>query len=90
MTLGNMRANGVRKLDVYCSGPWCHHHGVIDVDGYGDDVPVPSFGPRLRCERCGNMGAEARPNWGERATPGRVGYNTGATASAPSPDPRPA
>ena len=47
MTLGNIRANGVRRLDVSC---WeCHHKAVLDVDGYGDDVPVPSFGPRLVC-----------------------------------------
>ena len=33
------------------------------VRGYPDDVPVPSFGPRLRCERCGQLGADAQPNW---------------------------
>jgi len=26
---------------------------------------VPWFGPRLRCERCGHLGADARPNWNE-------------------------
>jgi hypothetical protein len=30
MTLGNMRANGVRSLDVCC---WqCHHRGIIGAD----------------------------------------------------------
>jgi hypothetical protein len=24
----------------------CHHAGRLDVDGYGDDATVPSFGPR--------------------------------------------
>jgi flagellar motor protein MotB len=43
MTLGNMRANGVRRLLVSCGE--CHHSGVIDVDGYGDEVPVPIFFP---------------------------------------------
>jgi hypothetical protein len=38
---------------------------VVDVERYGDDVPVPWFGPRLRCERCGHLGADARPNWNE-------------------------
>jgi len=66
MTLGNMRANGVRSLGVWCLGRGCGRHRVIDVERYGDDVPVPSFGPRLRCVRCGHLGADARPNWSER------------------------
>src|SRR5271166_6111228 len=31
MTLGNMRANGVRTLDAWCLGRDCHHHRVLDV-----------------------------------------------------------
>jgi hypothetical protein len=38
---------------------------VLDVAGYPDDVPVPAFGPRLRCEICGHLGADVRPNWNE-------------------------
>jgi hypothetical protein len=49
---------------------WCdglgHHHRVLDVSGYPDDVPVPAFGPRMVCTVCG-AGADARPNWNERA-----------------------
>jgi hypothetical protein len=31
MTLGNMRENGFRRLDVSC---WiCHHSAVLDVNG---------------------------------------------------------
>ena len=66
MTLGNMRANGVRTLDVWCLGRTCNHRSVLDVSSFPDDVPVPSFGPRLRCERCGHLGADARPNWSDR------------------------
>jgi hypothetical protein len=45
MTLGNMRANGVRSLDVCC---WvCHHRAIMSADPWSDDVPVPSFGPRM-------------------------------------------
>jgi len=68
MTLGNMRANGVRTLDVWCSAFGCGHHRVIDVERYADDVPVPWFGPRMRCESCGYLGADARPNWSERSS----------------------
>jgi hypothetical protein len=43
MTLGNMRANGVRSLDVSC---WqCHHRAILSAEP--DHVPVPSFGPRM-------------------------------------------
>jgi hypothetical protein len=42
MTLGNMRANGVRSLDVCC---WvCHHRTILSADPWSDDVPVPTFG----------------------------------------------
>ncbi len=42
MTLGNMRANGVRRVDVSC---WeCR---VLDVDQDGDEVPVLSSGSRM-------------------------------------------
>ncbi len=58
MTLGNMRANGVRTLGVWCLGRGCDHHRVMDVERYGDDVPVPWFGSRLRCERCGHLGGD--------------------------------
>ena len=44
VTLANMRENGVRRLAVSCWG--CQHTAVLDVEQYGDDVPVPSFEPR--------------------------------------------
>lgn len=57
-------------LAVWCPGLGCDHHGLVDVERYGDDVPVPRFGPRMRCERCGHIGgcpaelAGARRGWG--------------------------
>jgi hypothetical protein len=65
MTLGNMRANGVRSLSVYCVV--CHHEAVLDVEAWPDHVPVPAFGPRMVCAHCGVIGADARPNWKEQA-----------------------
>jgi hypothetical protein len=64
MTLGNVRANGVRSLRVYCQA--CHSETVLDVDAHPDDVPVPAFSPRMVCSACGMIGADARPNWGTR------------------------
>ena len=64
MTLGNMRQNGLRSLDVSC---WqCHHLAIMSADSWPDDVPVPTFGPRMVCTRCGIIGADARPNWKEQ------------------------
>jgi hypothetical protein len=64
MTLGNMRANGVRSLAV--SWLVCHHEATLNADPWPDDVPVPAFGPRMVCTRCGMVGADARPNWREQ------------------------
>jgi hypothetical protein len=64
MTLANMRAQGVRSLSV---SYWhCHHGAALIVDRWPDDVPLPSFGPRMVCTGCGIVGADVRPNWQER------------------------
>jgi hypothetical protein len=68
MTLGNMRRNGVRSLAVACA--LCHHAAVVDVEALSDDMPVPTFGPRMVCTRCGIIGADARPNWREHRAQG--------------------
>jgi len=67
MTLGSMRSQGMRSLSVSCR--LSHYGAVLAVDRWPDDVPVPSFGPRMVCTGCGIVGAGARPNWTER--PGR-------------------
>lgn len=53
MTLGNMRANEVRTLIVYCGA--CHRDLVFNVDSYCDEVPVPAFSPRMVCTACGTI-----------------------------------
>jgi ribosomal protein S27E len=50
-----MRRNGVRGLYVTCQH--CGHETVVNMDAWPDDVPVPSFGPRMRCSQCGELGA---------------------------------
>jgi hypothetical protein len=63
MTLGNMRANGVRSLFVCC--PPCHRDTDLNVDAYDAKIPVPA-GPRMVCARCGHVGADTRANWSEQ------------------------
>jgi hypothetical protein len=64
MTLGNMRANGVRSLAVYC---WtCHHGTVLSAEPWRDDSPGAGVRPRMVCTRCGIIGADARPDWKEQ------------------------
>jgi hypothetical protein len=41
----------------------CHPEAVLNGDRFGDDVPVPVFGPRMVCTSCGIIGAFARPSW---------------------------
>jgi hypothetical protein len=64
MTLANMRAQGVHSLAVTCE--LCRHAAVLSADTWADDVPVPSFGPRMVCTGCGIVGADTRPNRQER------------------------
>jgi hypothetical protein len=65
MTLATMRSLGVRSLAVTCE--LCHDAAPLNADSYADDVPVPSFGPRMVCTCCGIIGADTRPNWREQA-----------------------
>ena len=65
--LRNMREHGVHSLDIRCGALWCNHEAILDVSTYADDLTVPSFGPRMVCIGCGAIGADARPNWNERA-----------------------
>ena len=65
MDLANMRAQGVRSLAVYCLNQRCLHRAVFNVDSYSGTVLVQSFGPKMVCEKCGTIGADARPNWSE-------------------------
>jgi hypothetical protein len=81
MTLANMRENGVRSLAITCAAIHCHHEATMDVSGFADDVTVPSFGPRIVCTICGAIGADARPNWSERAPASLFGTNRLAPAA---------
>ena len=61
VSLGDMRGLGPRSLDVTCRA--CGHHTLFNVDDWPDEVLVSSFGQRMRCARCGHLGASVRPHW---------------------------
>jgi hypothetical protein len=62
--LENMRANGVRSLDVQCHQ--CRHREIVNVEHLSGNVTVASLGRRMVCTRWGTIGADVRPNWLER------------------------
>ena len=61
MDLANMRANGVRCLDI--QRPQCLHQVILNVDHLPDHLTIPSFKARMACTKCGTVGADVRPNW---------------------------
>ncbi|MET0531922.1 MAG: hypothetical protein ABW003_26920 [Microvirga sp.] len=63
MTLANMRAHGMTRLEVTCHAPDCGHRAMVDVSKFGDDVIVSELGSRFWCSRCGSRNVDARPGW---------------------------
>jgi DNA-directed RNA polymerase subunit RPC12/RpoP len=61
MTLGNMRANGVRAVIATCQA--CGHKADVNVDALSPLVYVPEIGRRLRCGECGGKRVDTRPAW---------------------------
>ena len=45
ITLGEMRASGVRGLLIYCSDYKCSHHMAISGDPWPDDVRLSDLEP---------------------------------------------
>jgi hypothetical protein len=65
MTLGDMRAQGIRSIDAFCQAIGSGHEATIASDGLPDDLPVPDVGLRLRYSHCGGRAIHTRPNWAE-------------------------
>jgi len=64
LTLGEMRAIGVRGLLVYCSDYHCSHSVAISADRWPQDVTLSDLEAQFVCQACGNRG-DLRPdfNW---------------------------
>jgi hypothetical protein len=59
ITLGEMRATGVRDLLVYCADHKCAHAVRISADRWPDHIRLSDLEPLL----CGRRGADIRPDW---------------------------
>ena len=70
MTLGNMRANGVRAVIATCLNRECGHKADVVVDQIADAVFVSDVGRRMRCSACGERKIESRPAWHTVKRPG--------------------
>ena len=64
MTVANTLENGVRSVLAICAKS--QHEGVLDVERWPADIPVPDVGLKLRCSACGGRDVESRPNWLEQ------------------------
>jgi hypothetical protein len=72
ITLGQMRESSARGLLVYCADYKCSHLATLapaEVDKWPDGVRPSDLEPRFTCKRCGNRGADVRPNF----APARMG-----------------
>jgi len=63
ITLGQMRASGVRGLLIYCSDFQCSHWTAISGDQWPDEIRLSDLEPRFICQACGRRGADVRPNF---------------------------
>jgi hypothetical protein len=75
ITLGEMRASGVRGLLIYCSDYKCSHSTAISGDNWPDEVRLSDLETQFTCSACGTKGAEVRPDfdWQRKTTPARKG-----------------
>ena len=63
ITLGEMRATGIRDLLVFRQDYRCSHNVKLEpvyVDQWPDDVRLSDLGPRFICKACGTRGAILR------------------------------
>ena len=56
ISLGEMRASGVRGLIIYCSDYRCSHSVAISGDPWEDDVRLSDIEPRFTWRACGQKG----------------------------------
>jgi hypothetical protein len=63
ITLGEMRASGVRSFLVYCADYRCARAVRICGDWWPDHIRLSDLEPLFVCQACGRRGADIRPDW---------------------------
>ncbi|MFK4522828.1 hypothetical protein ABIF90_000809 [Bradyrhizobium japonicum] len=63
ITFGEMRKMGVREVLIYCRDYRCGRHTEANANSWADDVRLSDIEPKFVCTRCGQRGAEIRPNF---------------------------
>ena len=73
ITLGEMRAMGIRGLLVYCSDYKCSRNVEINADQWPDEVRLSDLEPLFRCQASGIKDAEVRAdfNWASKQNKAR-------------------
>jgi hypothetical protein len=66
ITLGEMRATGVRDLLIYCADYKCSHSTTISGDRWPDQVRLSDLEGRFVCRSCGTQDADVRPDFSSR------------------------
>jgi hypothetical protein len=63
ISLGEMRASGVRGVIVNCADFKCSHSISIIADQWPDDMRLSDLEDKLTCTACGKRGADVRPDF---------------------------
>ena len=59
----------VRDVLIYCRDHRFSHHIETNADRWADDIRPSDIEPKFTCTKCGQRGAETRPNF----SPARIG-----------------
>jgi hypothetical protein len=73
ITLGEMRASGVRGVLICCADFKCSHWIAVSADQWSGETRLSDLEDRFVCTACGQRGADVRPdfNWEKKKS---VGY----------------
>jgi hypothetical protein len=63
ISLGEMRASGVRGLLIYRADYKCSHSIAMNADQWPDDTRLSDLAERFTCSACGTRGADVRPDF---------------------------
>ena len=62
ITLGEMRASGVRGVLIDCADYTCGHWIKINADQWPDETRLSDLEDKFVCTVCGQRGADVRPD----------------------------